>query len=38
MNAVEARAFGLIDEVLGDLSDIIEVENMDFKVHTLAEK
>ena len=38
MNAVEASAFGLIDEVLGDLSDIIEVENMDFKVRTLAEK
>lgn len=38
MNAVEASAFGLIDEVLGDLSDIIEVKNVDFKVRTLAEK
>jgi len=38
MNAVEAKSFGLIDEVLGDLSDIIKIENMDFKVQTLVEK
>ncbi len=38
MNAVEARSFGLIDEVLGDMSDIVEIENIDFKVRTMAEK
>jgi ATP-dependent Clp protease, protease subunit len=38
LNAVEARSFGLIDEVLGDMSDIVEIENIDFKVRTMAEK
>lgn len=38
MNAVEARTYGFIDEVLGDLDHIIEVENVDFRVRTLAEK
>ena len=38
MNAVEAQTYGFVDEVLGDLSNIIEVENLDLKVRTLAEK
>lgn len=38
LNAVEAQAYGLIDEVLGDYSDIVEIENLDFKVRTLADK
>jgi ATP-dependent Clp protease protease subunit len=35
MNAVEAKAFGLIDEVLGDTSDIIVLENSLFQVNLL---
>ena len=35
MNAVEAKAFGLIDEVLGDTSDIVVLENSFFKVNLL---
>ena len=38
MNAVEAQTYGFVDEVLGDLSNIIEVENLDLKVRTLEEK
>jgi ATP-dependent Clp protease, protease subunit len=38
MNAVEAQTYGFVDEVLGDLSNIIEIENLDLKVRTLAEK
>jgi ATP-dependent Clp protease protease subunit len=38
MNAVEAQTYGFVDEVLGDLSNIIEVENLDLKVRTLTEK
>lgn len=38
MNAVEAKSYGLIDEVLGDLNDIIEIENVDFKVRTLTDE
>jgi ATP-dependent Clp protease, protease subunit len=33
MNAVEAKAFGLIDEVLGDTSDIVVLENSQFSVN-----
>src|SRR5688572_23530258 len=32
MNAVEAKQFGLIDEVLGDISDIVVVGNRNFSV------
>ena len=32
LNAVEAKAFGLVDEVLGDVSDIITIEKEVFKV------
>ena len=32
LNAVEAKEFGLIDEVLGDISDIVVVGSRDFKV------
>lgn len=35
LNAVEAKAFGLIDEVLGDTSDIITLENAPFNVSLL---
>jgi ATP-dependent Clp protease, protease subunit len=37
MNAVEAKAFGLIDEVLGDTSDIVILENSPFNVNFLAQ-
>jgi len=36
MNAVEAKAFGLIDEVLGDTSDIVVLGNSPFNVNFLA--
>jgi len=32
LNAVEAKGFGLVDEVLGDVSDIITIEKEVFKV------
>jgi ATP-dependent Clp protease protease subunit len=32
LNAIEAKAFGLVDEVLGDGSDIISVTNAEFNV------
>lgn len=32
MNAVEAKSFGLIDEVLGDVSDLIGLNHPDFHV------
>lgn len=38
MNAVEAKAFGLIDEVLGDTSDIVVLENALFKVNLLPSR
>lgn len=38
LNAMEARQYGLIDEVLGDYSDIIEIENYELKVSSLADK
>jgi ATP-dependent Clp protease, protease subunit len=37
MNAVEAKTFGLIDEVLGDTSDIVVLENSPFNVNFLAQ-
>ncbi len=35
MDAMEAKAFGLIDEVLGDVGDIVVLNNPDFKVSLL---
>ena len=32
LNAIEAKAFGLVDEVLGDGSDIISITNAEFNV------
>ena len=32
LNAMEAKAFGLVDEVLGDVSDIISIDREVFKV------
>lgn len=32
LNAVEAKAFGLVDEVLGDVSDVISIDREVFKV------
>lgn len=32
LNALEAKAFGLVDEVLGDVSDIISIDNPILKV------
>jgi len=32
LNAIEAKAFGLVDEVLGDVSDIISIDREVFKV------
>jgi ATP-dependent Clp protease, protease subunit len=36
MNAVEAKAFGLIDEVLGDVSDIVVLADAEFRVNLLG--
>lgn len=36
MSAPEARDFGLIDEVMGDMSDIVLLSNPDFKVSFLS--
>jgi ATP-dependent Clp protease, protease subunit len=33
LNAIEAKAFGLVDEVLGDVSDIISINNAVFSVN-----
>jgi ATP-dependent Clp protease, protease subunit len=33
LNAIEARAFGLVDEVLGDVSDIISINSAVFSVN-----
>ena len=38
MNAVEAKEFGLIDEVLGDTSDIVVLNEASFGMTLLAEK
>jgi ATP-dependent Clp protease, protease subunit len=37
MNAVEAKAFGLIDEVLGDTTDIVVLENSPFNVNFIGQ-
>lgn len=36
LNAVEAKAFGLVDEVLGDVSDIIVLNNQPFTVEMMV--
>jgi ATP-dependent Clp protease protease subunit len=36
LNAVEAKAFGLIDEVLGDVSDIVTIDSGSFSVNLPA--
>lgn len=33
LNAIEAKAFGLVDEVLGDVSDIISISSSPFSVN-----
>ena len=33
LNAIEAKAFGLIDEVLGDISDIVSIDSGRFSVN-----
>lgn len=38
MNAVEAKEFGLIDEVLGDVSDIVVLNETTFGMSLLAQK
>ena len=38
MSAPEAREFGLIDEVLGDTSNVIQVDNGIFDVHMFEQK
>lgn len=38
MNAVEAKAFGIIDEVLGDVSDVVTLGEPNFAVHFLQQK
>lgn len=37
LNALEAKEFGLIDEVLGDTSDLIQLEQVEQKVKLYAE-
>lgn len=37
MNAVEAREFGLVDEVLGDVDDLISLSDIQFKIATFEE-
>jgi len=36
MNAVEARQYGLIDEVLGDTDDLIALDEVQTKIHFQA--
>lgn len=38
MDAVEAKAFGLIDEVLGDVNDIMVLDHKSFAASLLAQK
>jgi ATP-dependent Clp protease, protease subunit len=38
LNAVEAKGFGLVDEVLGDVSDIVVLNNQPFGVEMMAER
>lgn len=35
LNAIEAKAFGLVDEVLGDVSNIIVINNQQLSVNTM---
>lgn len=35
MNAVEAQAFGLVDEVLGNTDDLLSLEHLQFKISTM---
>lgn len=37
MNAVEAKEFGLVDEVLGDVDDLISLRDIQFKIATFEE-
>lgn len=37
MNAVEAKEFGLVDEVLGDVDDLISLRDIQFKIATFDE-
>ena len=37
MNAIEARDYGLVDEVLGDMKDVVQVEHQDLDVHFFSE-
>lgn len=34
MNALEAQAYGLVDEVLGDTSTVVGIGKLDMKVST----
>lgn len=38
MNAVEAKSFGIIDEVLGDVADVVTLGEPNFSVHFLQQK
>jgi len=38
LNALEAKAFGLVDEVLGDVSDIISINSTQLSVHFAEQK
>ena len=35
LNAIEAKDFGLVDEILGNPSDIIKVEDTPLQIHAL---
>jgi len=37
MNAIDAKEYGIVDQVLGDVSDIVVVDSVDAHVKTLAE-
>lgn len=37
MNAIDAKEYGIVDQVLGDTSDIVIVDSVDAHVKTLAE-
>jgi ATP-dependent Clp protease protease subunit len=36
-NALEAKEYGLVDEVLGDTSNLISIENKDPSIHFYSE-
>jgi ATP-dependent Clp protease protease subunit len=38
LNALEAKEFGLIDEVLGDTSDLIKLGNNELSVELVGQK